>query len=315
MMPPSVLRGATVPTVAATTGTRASVGTRSCGAPWLQPARASAATRTAMPGRKARQSTHIETIVRVILSGATAKFPGMGSGTSALSTPKGQNIPFGMPHVQESFRFPASAARLACEGNGYGNRDRERDRSRLRGAGGHAVAGHPLSARGRRARRGPRRSRRRLDVGDRRSDAAMARELAAHGIAVLSIEFRMPPAARYPATVQDVMAGMRWLKQHAAELGTTPARVGFLGLSSGGHLALLGILRPSDPRYAAGASGDPVDLSVNYAALWLARVRSVGSLPNGKRAAGTEARRSAPRVLARRGGDARGQPVRHRLAR
>jgi acetyl esterase/lipase len=104
-------------------------------------------------------------------------------------------------------------------------------------------------------------------MGDRRSDAAMARDLASHGIAVLSIEFRMPPAARYPATVQDVMAGLRWLKDHATELGTTPARVGFLGLSSGGHLALLGILRPSDPRYSGAATGDSADLTVKYAAL------------------------------------------------
>jgi acetyl esterase/lipase len=103
-------------------------------------------------------------------------------------------------------------------------------------------------------------------MGDRRSDATTARYLAANGIAVLSIDFRMPPAAQYPATVSDVVAGLRWLKEHAAEAGTVPGRVGLLGLSSGGHLALLAALRPFDPRYAGPGSDGP-GVTVDYAAL------------------------------------------------
>jgi acetyl esterase/lipase len=37
--------------------------------------------------------------------------------------------------------------------------------------------------------------------GDRFNNVSIAEHLAAHDIAVLSIDFRMPPAARYPDTV------------------------------------------------------------------------------------------------------------------
>jgi acetyl esterase len=43
---------------------------------------------------------------------------------------------------------------------------------------------------------------------------------------------------------------IRWLKVHAAEFGGTD-RVGAMGISSGGHLVLLGGMRPRDARYAA----------------------------------------------------------------
>jgi acetyl esterase len=87
--------------------------------------------------------------------------------------------------------------------------------------------------------------------GYRFNNVAIAEHLAAHGIAVLSIEFRMPPVARYPETVADVNFGIRYLKANAERFATRAELVGGLGTSSGGHLLLLNALRPSDPRYAS----------------------------------------------------------------
>jgi len=87
--------------------------------------------------------------------------------------------------------------------------------------------------------------------GDRLNNVAIAESLAADGIVVLSIDFRMPPVAGYPDTVADVNLGIRWLKAHAAAYGSRQDWVGGLGTSSGGHLILLSALRPFDPRYAA----------------------------------------------------------------
>src|SRR6202521_2315505 len=87
--------------------------------------------------------------------------------------------------------------------------------------------------------------------GDRFNNVAIAEHLAAHGIVVLSIDFRMPPAARYPETVADVNFGIRFLKASAGRFATRPELVGGLGTSSGGHLLLLNALRPRDTRYAA----------------------------------------------------------------
>jgi acetyl esterase len=97
---------------------------------------------------------------------------------------------------------------------------------------------------------------------DRLNNEETATTLAKRGIVVLSIDFRMPPEAPYPASLQDVNLGIRWLKQHARGYGSSPERVGAYGTSSGGHQVLLAALRPNDPRYRAlplaGASGsDP----------------------------------------------------------
>src|SRR4051794_12431134 len=87
--------------------------------------------------------------------------------------------------------------------------------------------------------------------GDRFNNVSIAEHLAAHGIAVLSIDFRMPPSARYPETVADVNFGLRFMKANAERFATRKELVGGLGTSSGGHLLLLNVLRPRDPRYAA----------------------------------------------------------------
>jgi hypothetical protein len=87
--------------------------------------------------------------------------------------------------------------------------------------------------------------------GDRSADATLAARLAADGIAVMAVDFRMPPAARYPDPVADINAAIRWLKQHHQQARTRPESVGGLGFSSGGHQIVLNALRPDDSRYRA----------------------------------------------------------------
>jgi acetyl esterase len=87
--------------------------------------------------------------------------------------------------------------------------------------------------------------------GDRLNNVAIGEYLAAHGIVVLSIDFRMPPAVRHLETVADVNFGIRFLKANAERFATRSHLVGGLGTSSGGHLLLLNALRPRDPRYTA----------------------------------------------------------------
>jgi acetyl esterase len=116
--------------------------------------------------------------------------------------------------------------------------------------------------------------------GDRLNNVSIAEHLAAHDIVVLSIDFRMPPVARYPETVADVNFGIRFLKANAERFATRPELVGGLGTSSGGHLLLLNVLRPRDPRYTSHALPG-VDASLAFAiACWpvadpLARYRAV----------------------------------------
>lgn len=87
--------------------------------------------------------------------------------------------------------------------------------------------------------------------GDRLNNAPLDEALAKSGIVVLAIDFRMPPAHRYPASITDVNFATRWLKTHAAEFASRREWVGGLGTSSGAHQLLLSALKATDPRYAA----------------------------------------------------------------
>jgi acetyl esterase len=86
---------------------------------------------------------------------------------------------------------------------------------------------------------------------DRTDNDYIAKALAASGILVASIDFRMPPEARYPASLADINLATRWLKARAERYGSRPDWVGSFGTSSGGHQVLLAALRPEDPRYRA----------------------------------------------------------------
>jgi acetyl esterase/lipase len=86
---------------------------------------------------------------------------------------------------------------------------------------------------------------------DRLADAVIHEPLARSGVIVAALDFRQPPVAPYPASLQDIHYAIRWLKARAAELGSRPDLVGSMGNSSGGHQAMLLAMRPFDPRYAA----------------------------------------------------------------
>ena len=87
--------------------------------------------------------------------------------------------------------------------------------------------------------------------GTRTMDAVLNQAVAAGGIVVAAIDFRLAPAHRYPAQVQDIHYGIRWLKANAARFNADPATVGGLGTSSGGHGIVLSAMRPYDLRYRA----------------------------------------------------------------
>jgi len=101
--------------------------------------------------------------------------------------------------------------------------------------------------------------------GDRTNDTQLNQALASRGILTVAIDFRQPPQAGYPASVCDMNLAIRWTKVNAAGFGGTN-KVGALGVSSGGHLVLLGGLRPRDERYASlPLPGRPeVDASLAY---------------------------------------------------
>jgi acetyl esterase/lipase len=57
------------------------------------------------------------------------------------------------------------------------------------------------------------------------------------GCVGVSVEYRLAPEARYPAPLDDCYAGLRWVYDHAAELGVDATRIGVGGASAGAGLA------------------------------------------------------------------------------
>jgi acetyl esterase/lipase len=126
---------------------------------------------------------------------------------------------------------------------------------------------------------------------DRTSDAGTDEPLARSGVTVVALDFRMPPAdPGYPASLADVNYAIRWCKARAARLGTRPDMVGILGVSSGGHQAMLAAMRPRDARYAALAlaGGAAFDASVRCAVLCWPVIDPLGRYEYAKQKLGGE---------------------------
>src|SRR6476661_2440847 len=54
---------------------------------------------------------------------------------------------------------------------------------------------------------------------------------------VVSVDYRMGPEDRFPAAVDDSYAALRWVAEHASELGGDADRLVVAGDSAGGNLA------------------------------------------------------------------------------
>jgi len=74
--------------------------------------------------------------------------------------------------------------------------------------------------------------------------------LARSGLLVAALDFRQADDG-YPTSLVDINYAIRWVKARATQLQTRADLVGITGSSSGGHLAMLAAMRPTDPRYAA----------------------------------------------------------------
>jgi len=113
---------------------------------------------------------------------------------------------------------------------------------------------------------------------DRLAGSLYNQALAASGIVVVAIDFRQGPTFKHPLASRDVTAAVRFVRVNAEKLGVDADRIGLIGSSAGGHLALLAGIKPNVSSHqgtpildANGKAFVPkdIDASAHYViALW-----------------------------------------------
>ena len=111
--------------------------------------------------------------------------------------------------------------------------------------------------------------------GERSDYRFVGEALASQGIVTVVADYRLSPAFRYPAFVQDSASAVRWAFDHAADYEADPTRVFVMGHSAGGYNAAMVAL---DPRWLQAENLNPSQL-----AGWIGLAGPYDFLPIGDR--------------------------------
>ncbi|MDQ2878910.1 MAG: alpha/beta hydrolase [Pseudomonadota bacterium] len=90
--------------------------------------------------------------------------------------------------------------------------------------------------------------------GDRRAYAFAARAYARAGFVVVVPDYRKVPQIRFPAMLQDGAEAVKWTRDHIAEYGGDPNRIGIAGHSAGAYTVAMIAL---DERWLRAEGVDP----------------------------------------------------------
>lgn len=91
--------------------------------------------------------------------------------------------------------------------------------------------------------------------------------LAEQGVFVAAPQYRLAPAFRWPAMLDDVQTAARYLRANAKQYNIQPERMGAVGVSAGAHLSLLlGSLDTRDPQGPFADQSSRVQAVVSLAA-------------------------------------------------
>lgn len=77
------------------------------------------------------------------------------------------------------------------------------------------------------------------DKGNRPVGEDLAQKYCPEGFVLVSVNYRLTPAGKHPANIQDVAQAVAWVNDHIADRGGDPKQMFVMGHSAGAHLAAL----------------------------------------------------------------------------
>jgi acetyl esterase len=115
-------------------------------------------------------------------------------------------------------------------------------------------------------------------IGDLETHDVVCRQITAEsGVSVVSVDYRLAPEHKFPASVDDAWAATRWVAAHAGALGINAARLAVGGDSAGGNLAAVVALLARD----AGAPAIALQVLIYPVTDLAAETRSYADLSEG----------------------------------
>lgn len=92
--------------------------------------------------------------------------------------------------------------------------------------------------------------------GDKWTMTDYSRSLAERGVAAININYRLAPAYRFPAQVDDVRSALVWTAENAERFSLDLDRLGLFGYSAGGHLTTLAGVLADEPDHVQRAASN-----------------------------------------------------------
>ncbi len=98
--------------------------------------------------------------------------------------------------------------------------------------------------------------------GDRSMEWPTAIHLAEKGYVAVTVEYRLSPEAKYPASVYDLKSAVRWLRANAGKYKIDADKIAASGCSSGGELAAFIGVTNSNKKFAGGKTNSKYSADV-----------------------------------------------------
>lgn len=98
--------------------------------------------------------------------------------------------------------------------------------------------------------------------GDKKDYLAYCLPYAQKGYVTASLSYRFSQEAIFPAALEDIICGIRWIKEHGLAYGIDSSRVALVGGSAGGHLAMMAGYSADETHFKSGCNDGEISSAV-----------------------------------------------------